>query len=392
MLYAKISQLQPGMRLARPIYNRRGVLLYERNTVLTASGINSIENFGLWGIYILEPAEPVPPLSKEDIEFEQFQTVSMFQLKDDMALLMDGKAPRYLAALAQRIIRTFGALDHVINFSINLRSSSDYVYKHSLNTAILAAMMIQKLHYTYTEQYSIVVAALLHDIGLLLVPDEIQEKGAKLLSPDEHRLIKSYLEKGYQMLHPDYNDYHFQDQTLKIICQMVRLDHNVKVPLDKKISLLNGTHVLHTASKFDDLTSMNLDSDPVSEISAVRYLRNHSNYYPTPFVSALTKCIHILPVGRCVDFSNGLKGIVVGENLRNFSQPEIILFSNNQRVDFRDIKYQKTFQIADIMRTMDTRIPADAETIKKYVTDPVTAAMAKRYFDKRKLAINSGRW
>ena len=74
MQFVKTADLKPGMRLAKPIYNKMGVLLYERDTLLTMQGINSIENFGLIGIFILEPAEPVPPLSREDLEFEQFQT------------------------------------------------------------------------------------------------------------------------------------------------------------------------------------------------------------------------------------------------------------------------------------------------------------------------------
>ena len=72
MQFVKTADLKPGMRLAKPIYNKMGVLLYERDTLLTMQGINSIENFGLIGIFILEPAEPVPPLSREDLEFEQF--------------------------------------------------------------------------------------------------------------------------------------------------------------------------------------------------------------------------------------------------------------------------------------------------------------------------------
>ena len=78
MQFVKTADLKPGMRLAKPIYNKMGVLLYERDTLLTIQGINSIENFGLIGIFILEPAEPVPPLSKEDLQFEQFQTIYMF--------------------------------------------------------------------------------------------------------------------------------------------------------------------------------------------------------------------------------------------------------------------------------------------------------------------------
>lgn len=50
MQFVKTADLKPGMRLAKPIYNRMGVLLYERDTRLTIQGINSIENFGLIGI------------------------------------------------------------------------------------------------------------------------------------------------------------------------------------------------------------------------------------------------------------------------------------------------------------------------------------------------------
>ena len=84
MQFVRTAELKPGMRLAKPIYNKRGVLLYERGTKLTAQGIESIKNFGLIGIFTLEPAEPLPPLSKEDLEFEQFQTVYVFQLKENI--------------------------------------------------------------------------------------------------------------------------------------------------------------------------------------------------------------------------------------------------------------------------------------------------------------------
>ena len=60
MHFVKTEDLCPGMRLAKPIYNRLGVLLYERNTELTPQGINSIRKFSLIGIYVLDPAEPLP--------------------------------------------------------------------------------------------------------------------------------------------------------------------------------------------------------------------------------------------------------------------------------------------------------------------------------------------
>ena len=75
MKFVKTDDLVPGMRLAKPIYNRNGVLLYDRNSALSAPGINSVKNFGLIGVYILEPAEPLPPMTREDLDFEQHQTI-----------------------------------------------------------------------------------------------------------------------------------------------------------------------------------------------------------------------------------------------------------------------------------------------------------------------------
>jgi len=379
------------MRLARPIYNKNGVMLFERDTHLTPQGINSIRNFGLWGLYILEPAEPVPPLSDEDVELERYLTVSTFRLKDDLTLLLNNMMPRNIMSMGQEILRKFGGLDHKVNFIGTLRSSGDYVYKHSLNTAILAAMMVNRLHYDYPEQLAIVCAALLHDVGLLMVPDEILEKGQRLLSPDERRLIRGYLEKGYQMLHPDYNDYKLPNLSLQIIRQMTRLERQASSEHPQNIRWKNGTHVLYTASMFDEMTSMNLDREPISELAAIRFLREHTDHFPAPYVTALTQCIHILPTGRCVEFSNGQTGIIIEENQKNYAQPVMILFSNNERVDFTDVKFQKALHIADIMKTMDNRLKVDRATLKQYKSDPKTREQAKRYLEKRKKLVAAGR-
>ena len=94
MQFVEAKDLKPGMRLAKPIYNKNGVLLYERDTKLSVQVINNIQNFMLIGVYILEPAEPLPPLSKEELEFEQFQTVAMFQLRTNIDLLKNEKGSK----------------------------------------------------------------------------------------------------------------------------------------------------------------------------------------------------------------------------------------------------------------------------------------------------------
>ena len=60
MHFVKTEELKTGMRLARPIYNKKSILLFDRNSLLSVQAIESIRNFGLIGVYVLEPAEPLP--------------------------------------------------------------------------------------------------------------------------------------------------------------------------------------------------------------------------------------------------------------------------------------------------------------------------------------------
>lgn len=156
MLFVKTEDLKQGMRLAKPIYNKRGVLLYGRDTKLTEQGIASIKNFELIGIYILEPAEPLPPMSDEDIEFERFQTMAVFSIKEDLQAIIMGKEPKNLFKMADLIMATYGRGQSKINFAQNLRSPGDYIFKHSLNVAILCTLIGKAMNENLRDRKSVV--------------------------------------------------------------------------------------------------------------------------------------------------------------------------------------------------------------------------------------------
>ena len=218
MQFVESNDLKPGMRLAKPVYNKMGVLLYDRNSYLTASGIKSIENFGLIGLFILEPAEPLPPISQEDIQFEQFQTIYMFRIKEIMDHLQNDQAPDTLSDLANNILSHYGSLDHKMNFTQILRSSADFVYKHAISTAILSAMIANTMNFTNTEKTHLITTALLYDLGYLYVPRDLLDK-REPLTPDDLRVIQECRKKGFQLLYPETNKYLLSSEVLNIIQQ-----------------------------------------------------------------------------------------------------------------------------------------------------------------------------
>lgn len=370
MQFVKSEYLKTGMRLAKPIYNKMGVLLYERETELTQQSIISIRNFGLIGIYILEPAEPAPPLSKEELDFERFQTIHMFRLKDDYDSIHEGKAPANIRTLVQDILKNYGSLDHKFFFNQTVRSTSDYIYKHALNVAILCAMMSSKLGYDYERKESVVCAGLLTHVGLTDIPLSIAEKNSASYGDEDARSISLHLRNGYEMLFPQDNPFMLPDRSLRIMNQTSSFYYHPNFTIPAQTKFLPESKLLLVAAAYDRLTSMQLDREPFSEISAFLYLSAHPDYYDKQMVTALTECIHIVPKGACVELSTGEKAMVVESNNENIMAPVVLLFSNNKLYDLDQPMTARKMKILDIMKTMDNRIQIDEQTLKHFKSDP----------------------
>ena len=364
MLFVESQDLKPGMRLAKPVYNRNGVLLFDRNTKLTVQNIVNLTNFGLIGIFILEPAEPLPPISREEQEFEQLQTFYMFRLRDSLVNISKGKMPSDLPALAKDVVQHFGTLDHKVHFTQTIRSNSDFVYKHSVGVSIISAMIGHAMGLRESTLQSLITAAFLYDFGYLYVPADIMKKGEDITEIESSAITK-YREKAFALLHADTNPYNIPPDALAIVTQMIKAGRAEGEQVDRS-KWLTGTSILSLSRK------------PNSEISAIRYLIDHPDSYPKNVVSALAQCIHIMPVGCCVDLTNGDKGLVLEANEGDFNHPVVLSFTYNTILDLKDPK-NKGIKIADVMHTMDNRVKMDDETLKQFQSDENSSKMIKKF-------------
>ena len=258
----------------------------------------------------------------------------------------------------------YGNLYHKINFMQNLRSRSDYIYKHSVNTAILCALISHQLEFSFEEQMDVVTAALLHDIHKLFLPDELVEqefRNQTIDTNDSHyAVVKKEVKEAQALLQ---SQVYISSNVKKIITQ---LHHNILSdnPLDEK-QLLKGTKVLRVAEGFDGFTAMKSYTDPTSEVTALRALLADRRY-EQEVVKALTESIHILAAGVCVTLTNGDKGIVIAENDNDVLRPVVLSFYNNS---IMDLGLRTTFgkiQVLDVMKTMDNRFVMDEEVVDKF--------------------------
>ncbi|MDE6388678.1 MAG: HD domain-containing protein [Lachnospiraceae bacterium] len=362
MLFVKRDELKKGMRLARPIYNKDGVLLYERNSKLTVQGIESIKNFGLIGIFILEPAEPVPPMTQADIDFERFQTMYVFSIQEELDKILQTRRFYKMPTIAANIVKSYGHIDKKINFVQNLRSKEDYLYKHSLNVAILCAMVTHKMNMRLDEQADTVQAAIVHDIGKLTVPKNIKDKD--ILTEEEQEAVRMAQIQGHNLIDIVFSS----SPNVKRICVQAQralesLESGEDISSKKTV---RGAKVLAVAEVFDTMTAMQVEKAPDSEVAAIKHLLENPEVYDSDVVKALIRSINILAPGVSVELNTGEKALVLNANEQNILEPMLLMFGDNSIVDLSDREMFGDLEIKDIMKTMDNRHVMDINLLKQH--------------------------
>lgn len=357
MRFVKTDDLRNGMRIGRPIYNKKGVLLYDRDSRLTDSSISSIKNFGLIGIYVLEPAEPLPPMTDEDREFERFQTVMVFSIENEMREILSTKRTKKLELICNEIISSYGHLYKKINFIQNIRSKEDFVCKHSLNVGILAAMMSNRMNLPVSERLEIMYAALLHDIGKMTISQTVLQA-----TPPEglERLYDNAEQSGYGIIEsvltsmPGVKRICMQTNSVLTDLKYRRIEERQKV--------VTGTRILTVADAFDTMTAMNVinDDEPESYIMALKFLYDHPEAFHPKAVEALVDSIEILSEATSVELSNGSKALVVRKNPANVLKPVVLDFSTNELMDLSDTRQYGDLYIVDSVKSMDDRYVMNA--------------------------------
>ena len=368
MKFVKADKLKIGMRLARPIYSQTGVLLYERDSKLTSQGIESVKNFGLLGIYILEPAEPLPPMSEEDKEFERFQTMTVFGIQEELTGILSTKKQQKMQNIIDMILRNYGRQSGKINFYQNLRSKDDYIYRHAMNVAILCTLITRVMNIRREEREQILYAAIAHDLGKLSLPGGLAYSNE--LNDEQRMQVYTAQLRAGDLIEEALG------VAVKRICNqalVAQMDFYKDEPLVYNTSnkkLVRGANVLLVANRYDEITGMTIEGTAGTEVQALREFYDHPEIYDPEVVGALVASVNILFPGVSVELNNGEKALVLAENPADVLRPMLLRFKDNSILDL-SLRANRKIEVMDIMKTLDNRHVIDTETLKQAGFKPI---------------------
>lgn len=361
MRYVKTSDMEPGCKIAKPIYNKEGVLLYNAGVKVDSHMLEMFKKLNLYGTYILDSAEPIPPISPEELDFERFQSVQTYVVDEILTDVLHDREPKRLHDLVDLIYHRFGFSTKKMTFNQCLRGENDFISKHTLNVTILTALLASKMQFENKEKKYLIEAAIFHDIGKLLIPSEILQK-QEALTEEELNITYRCLLDGFHIL---CTNYVYPASVRRYIIQLSR-DLSNRLPSYSHYDqvLLPGTRIIQVADIYDTLTAIRSYKSPMSPFSALKIIRGEPQRYDSSVVDALEQCIHILPAGSYVVLSNGEQGIVVRENVSVLSRPVVLGLKSNTLYDLGMKSTFSQIQIVDTVFTPDNRQQIQSDVSK----------------------------
>ena len=197
MLFITSENLKSGMVLAMDltIYNKYNfkTLLLRRGLSLNDSFINKIRTNNISGVYIKNEEQNT---SSHNIIDDEFEGELLVRVKDIFyKYKLNGQINKRLmwdiSDLADELIKETIVSKTLYYSTLNFNNYEDYLFQHSLNVSTLSISLGDSLNIKGHMLQELAISALLHDILMLNIPEEIIKKKDKL-SKREMLAIKQH--------------------------------------------------------------------------------------------------------------------------------------------------------------------------------------------------------
>ncbi len=205
-----------------------------------------------------------------------------------------------------------------------LKTKDDYTYMHSVAVCALMIALGKQLGLSGVDLKEVGLAGLLHDVGKMMIPDEILNKPGKL-TDEEFEIIKGHPLKGWELLHgsPDIT------ATALDVC----LHHHERVDGKGYPDHLSGDALTLFARMgavcdvYDALTSNRCYKNGWEPADTIRKMAEWKDgQFDERIFKAFVKTIGIYPSGTLVRLKSGRLAIVLEQTEKSLLTPIVKVF------------------------------------------------------------------
>lgn len=328
-----IFEATEGMVLARDVYSPEGRLIVQQGASLTLNLINSIADSHILEIVVYEGMESsdheqtyfdklqaTPEFQKFSVEYNNTISNVKSNLNDIVSRNKEINTDELISDTASILTGSRTNLQ-VFDMLHSLRKNDDLTYVHCINVALIATIIARWINLPAEDIKVLTVAAILHDIGKLMIPENILLKPGKL-TDEEFNTIKTHVNLGFNLLKEQQIDSRIKEACLlhHEKCDGSGYPFNLK---GDKIPLL--TKIITIADVYDAMTAARVYRGSMCPFDVIKIMEDDafSKYDPNILIPFLNNVVSSY-LHTNVRLSDGRIGEVVLINSNRLSRPSIM--------------------------------------------------------------------
>ena len=349
-----VSDLQEDSYFDSPVYLDEAFVLLSPDTPLTEQLIQRLKNWGYERVLSDGTLSAAPPYissgaattsssvldmdikDKQDIvdakklyyALVNFILESFKKFKEDNRL----NIPRLSECIKELIDMMKSSRDAILRYPEFAYPSENYMYVHSVNSAILALAIGELVKLPPHRMIELGLSALLHDIGMLKIPDAVYLKEDSL-SDKEFQLVRAHTTLGYKIL---------KSFSVSEEIALAAEEHHERLDGSGYPKALSGdkisfySRIVAAVCSYDAITSKRLfkaQTDPHAAV--MELLKGRATSYDEKVISSLIVCISAYPLGSLVRLSDDSIGRVTKTNAESprFPFVQVLVDAEGQRIN-----------------------------------------------------------
>jgi HD-GYP domain-containing protein (c-di-GMP phosphodiesterase class II) len=346
-----LDKIQSGAILAKTIVTLEG-------KVLLASGVEITEEFkkrllanGITEVYIEDEISKdiqIHGVVHEDIVTEAKRRVKLMMTNPSLKTSIDGYQ---IMQIVDKIISDILSNRDIVATLSDIRSVDDYTFSHSVNVCILSLIIGIGFGYGSDKLRELGVGSILHDIGKMMIPQEILKKPVQLTN-DEFEEIKKHTIYGHELLK--------KIRGISMMASYIILGHHERMDGSgypyhlKGENIHKAARIVAVADVYDALTTDRVYRKKLMPHEVIDYITSlGSQHFDQDVVDVFIRYIAYYPVGTGVILNTGERGIVKKYNKKYPTRPVVRVVTDAsgkmlQKQKEVDLTSELQYRIVDI--------------------------------------------
>jgi HD-GYP domain-containing protein (c-di-GMP phosphodiesterase class II) len=333
-----IFDAQPEMILAKEVLSRTGRLLIRRGESLNKQRIRKLIEFGIPTLYIEDGSDFYEDTVLKD-DVTEIPDIISAETRDEaervvQELMNDVKAGHMINTHKVKYV-----VDDIVDELIrnrfiatklaDIRILDDYTFAHSVNVCVLSVSTGIVLGYPKHKLEKLAIGAILHDIGKMLIPEEILNKPGEL-TKSEFEEMKKHALLGYELLK--------EQPEVPATAALVALQHHECFNGEgypygiKNENIHEHSRIVAVADVYDALTADRVYKNAVLPYECVEIIIASSGYKFDPkIVRTFVENVSIYPIGTVVELNTGEMAAVIDSNRILPTRPTVMIIADKNK-------------------------------------------------------------